>query len=238
MFCSSLRKRREWSPAVARLANSPGLGWKETKLETHDVAFAMPSQQGPEQIFRLVLLSAAQVGMPQTTNRIERLGQLDGHARMAVVLLVTGQDDMAALMALQMQYKTSLFAMLVLLGCSDARSRMLEGYDMPVIPVTSSLGLPACLESLRAQCAAQRVSNGQRHEKVLAQRDLLAYCARGAPLSKTQTNVLSDICSSFGNLAQQTLNPGGQKRIYDYLGDVDGRRVVAFFTAGPSTGLH
>lgn len=54
--------------------------------------------------FRLLLLSAAQVGTPQASERIERLPLLDGQGKVALVFLLAGKNDRAAFMALQLQY--------------------------------------------------------------------------------------------------------------------------------------
>ncbi|KAM4059428.1 hypothetical protein HRG_011487 [Hirsutella rhossiliensis] len=214
MFCTSLRKRREWAPAVAQLTTR---SWTETKLETHDVGFLTRLHQGRDRCFRLLLFSAAQVGTSQANERIERLPLLDGGGKTAIVFLVASQDDMAAFMTLQMQ--------------------MLPSRDncIPLIPVSSAAELPSCLESLRRQCAAAADAQ-QAHEQAATstQRHLLAHCTGvGAPLGEGQTNVLSDICTGFGHLAQHALDPDGQDELCYFLGHADGQRVTAFLTAGP-----
>lgn len=103
-----------------------------------------------------------------------------------------------------------------------------------MIPVSSAAELPSCLDSLRRQCAA--TADAQRaHEDAAtsAQRHLLAHCTRGGPLSEGQTDVLSDICTGFGHLAQRAFDRDGQDKICDFLGGADGKRVAEFLTAGP-----
>lgn len=104
---------------------------------------------------------------------------------------------------------------------------------IPVIPVSSAAELPCCLDSLRRQCVGVR---GRRtHERAVAstRRHVLAHCTGADPLSESQTNVLSDICTGFGHLAEHAFDPDGQDRLCDFLGPTDGQRVTAFFTAGP-----
>lgn len=52
----------------------------------------------------MILLSANEVGTPQTAERIERLSLLNGGYDTAIVLLLTGDNPMAALAHLQMEY--------------------------------------------------------------------------------------------------------------------------------------
>ncbi|KND88654.1 hypothetical protein TOPH_06654 [Tolypocladium ophioglossoides CBS 100239] len=183
-----------------RISNAP--------LETHDVAFPVPSHRGRGQLCRVVLLSASQVGTPEARDRIDRLSLLDGGGKVAVILLLADRDGMAAFMTLQVE----VFA-------NDG---------IPIVPISSAVELPSCLDSLRRQCTGDGPKNKQA-EETSTRRDLASYCVKGQPLSESQTNVLSDICGGFGDLAQHAFNPEGQRKICDFLGDEDGHRVISFF---------
>ncbi|PHH92030.1 hypothetical protein CDD83_9221 [Cordyceps sp. RAO-2017] len=212
MFCSSLRKRRGWAPTVAGLVASTSHSWKETKLETHDVAFPIQrGHGGPPSFFRILVLCAAQVGSPEARARMERLPLLDGGGKTAVVLVVAGPGDAAALRALQMQ------------------TLSLDGV-VSVIPVASAAALPSRLDDLRRQCGSTTSPDRQARG-----RDLLSRCAAGGPLSPGQTDILSGLCAGFGDLARHAFDPDGRARLCAALGDVDGRRVIAFLTSGPSS---
>ncbi|KFH45759.1 hypothetical protein ACRE_034060 [Hapsidospora chrysogenum ATCC 11550] len=100
MFCSSLRRKREWAPA---LRGSADPAYIETRLETHDIAFPV-SIRGDIAVFRGVLVSTREVGASQTKQRLERLRLLDGGSSVFAVLLLDGDSFMGSLTKLQMEY--------------------------------------------------------------------------------------------------------------------------------------
>ncbi|PNY26220.1 Uncharacterized protein TCAP_03850 [Tolypocladium capitatum] len=214
MFCSSLKNRREWAAVVPTLARSPSPGWKgQTRLETHDIAFPVSSHGGRGQFFRVVLLSTSQVGTPEARDRIERLSLLDGRGKAAVIHLLGDKDGIAAFMKLQMEYawppgvwEQHGHAV------SDPVSRMFTGDGIPIIPISSAAELPSCLDSLRCQCTSDGPV-GRRADEASTSRDLVSHCVRGKALSDGQTNVLSDICGGFGDLAQHAFGPEGQRKM-------------------------
>ncbi|POR38228.1 Uncharacterized protein TPAR_01573 [Tolypocladium paradoxum] len=239
MFCSSLRKRREWAAVVPTLARSASPGWKgQTRLETHDIAFPVPSHGGRGQLYRVVLLSTSQVGTPEARDRVERLSLLDGRGKVAVIHLLADKDGMAAFMKLQMEYAWPpvVWEQHGHPG-SDPVSRMFTNDGIPIIPISSAVELPSCLDSLRRQCISDGPKDKQA-EETSTRGDLVSHCVRGQALSESQTNVLSDICGWFGDLAQHAFDPEGQRKMCDFLGDTDGHRVMSFFMAGPSVQHH
>lgn len=80
----------------------------EYSLGTHDVAIPISkTREGDDGVFRFVLLSAIDVGSPNTWHRMERLYHLEGGCYCAVVLLLQeGGDEhvMTPYMALQTRY--------------------------------------------------------------------------------------------------------------------------------------
>ncbi|EFY86432.1 hypothetical protein MAC_07510 [Metarhizium acridum CQMa 102] len=99
MFSSSLRQRTEWSPALALFAQSPSK-WRETNLLSHDIEFTLQHSASYSLTYRMVLISAKQVGTDDTTRRIEQLSK-DGTNKKAVVLLMQGHDALSSFMRLQ-----------------------------------------------------------------------------------------------------------------------------------------
>ncbi|EXU96678.1 hypothetical protein X797_010222 [Metarhizium robertsii] len=99
MFSSSLRQRSEWSPALALFSQSPSK-WRETNLLRHDLEFTVQYSASSSPTYRMVLISAKQVGTDDATRRIEQLPK-DGTDKKAVVLLMQGHDAMSSFMRLQ-----------------------------------------------------------------------------------------------------------------------------------------
>lgn len=131
MFCSSLRKRKEWAQLVPALSRSTYPGWKgklkaigtryrsskvgelkprsiplETSLQSHDVAFALPPQSQhhqPRVFFKLILLSSEEAKTAEVKTKIERLSMLNGGQKVAIMLLLDGSGRVDSLVHLQMR---------------------------------------------------------------------------------------------------------------------------------------
>ncbi|VUC36139.1 unnamed protein product [Clonostachys rosea] len=105
MFCSTLRRRRDWAPALSRFANVGPMRWKETQLQGHDIAFPVEPRAGQQRVvtFRSILLASDEVNATETKEKIERLCNLNGGRNIAVILLLKGEDAMVAFMRLQIQ---------------------------------------------------------------------------------------------------------------------------------------
>ncbi|KAK1986525.1 hypothetical protein LZ30DRAFT_273488 [Colletotrichum cereale] len=123
MFCSSLRRRPEWTPAIPLLAGStPRL--QEGRLSTHDIALPLPQQQG--RFLRLVLLSPKDVGAAATEERLERLFNLDGGRDAAIIFLLDQQERGTNLTEAFMTLQISI----------------LNKPELSLIPLTSVSALP------------------------------------------------------------------------------------------------
>ncbi|KAL6896153.1 hypothetical protein HDV57DRAFT_43423 [Trichoderma longibrachiatum] len=133
-------------------------------------------------------------------------------------------------------YRRSLLQRLLI---SDP-SFMTHGISsMLIIPISSASELPSRLDALRRQLASAAYisrtrTNHRADEAACAEqlRDLASHCAHGQALSREHVDVLTDLSAGLGSLAQLSFSADGQRRIRDLLGDVQGGRVIAFFTHG------
>ncbi|KAK9444456.1 hypothetical protein VB005_02207 [Metarhizium brunneum] len=210
MFSSSLRQRSEWSPALALFAQSP-LKWRETKLLGHDLEFTVQYSASSSLTYRMVLISAKQVGTDDATRRIEQLPK-HGTDKKAVVLLMQGHDAMSSFMRLQIQ--------------------MLEHERISTIPVSSAGQLIGHLDALRrpSMIGMNGLAQIDRHA---VQKDLLRHCVSGTPLSVQQVDVLLGSVRHLRELASMVQTREGQETICRLLGDADGRSLIEHFTNGP-----
>ncbi|KAF7559673.1 hypothetical protein G7046_g4480 [Stylonectria norvegica] len=214
MFCSSLRRRQDWAPAIPALLGTGPSHWKEALLNTHDVAFPMRDHVGHSVVFRLLLLSTLDVDSRDARSRVERLSVLDGGKHAAIILLLSGKDAVTALNRLQMHTSGDV--------------------PVPIIPISSARELPTCLESLRRQCLSNNCPGAQTSEENTSSA-IISHCVGGKPLSRDQRNVLAGISTGFTDIANQVLLTDGQSRMMDFLGDTDGARIISFFTDGPTS---
>ncbi|UNI15157.1 hypothetical protein JDV02_001720 [Purpureocillium takamizusanense] len=205
-------------------------------LESHDVAFPLParSEGRSATTFRILLLSSSQANTPDARARIDRLSMLDGEGKAAVILLLEEPDGMDSFMELQMWMLDT------------------EG-TVSIIPVASAAELPSCLDSLRRQCdgaapdavtaaaaTTTTTTTPTAQHELLRTRELLSHCysgggGGGGRLTTSETNVLSDICTGFADLARHAYDPASRRKLADYLGDAQAAKVISFFTAGPGT---
>lgn len=108
---------------------------------------------------------------------------------------------------------------------------LLGRLDIPVIPLISADQLPECIDNLRKLLQAGRKE--ATASTVSQCRDLLSSCVSGPPLSRRQTDCLSEIVGSFRELASGALTPEHRRALYDLLGEEDGNRLLSFWTDGP-----
>ncbi|KAL6858524.1 hypothetical protein J3F83DRAFT_345654 [Trichoderma novae-zelandiae] len=221
MFCSSLRRRKDWAAVVPALSRTTSSGWKETKLDGYDVSFALAPQDKPRHggSFKVLLLSAEEAKTATARARIERLSMLDGGRNVAVVLLMEQSGCVDSLVDLQMSIMTH--------GMSP----------MPIIPISSASELVSRLDALRRQFAnptsISRTSNRADEAACPALlRDLASHCVHGQALPRQHVDIVTDLSAGLASLAQLTFSADGQRRIRDLLGDEQGGRVIAFFTHG------
>uniref|UniRef100_A0A8H7NCN0 Uncharacterized protein n=1 Tax=Bionectria ochroleuca TaxID=29856 RepID=A0A8H7NCN0_BIOOC len=159
-FCSSLRRRRDWAPALSRFANIGPVRWREDRLQGHDIAFPVEPRAGQQRgvKFLSILLATDEINTSETKEKIERLCNLNGGQNVAILLLLKGEDAIAAFMRLQVQ---------------------IHGWaDVPIIPLSSAMDFPSRMEQLRKKSSESARQSRQR-KRVIPIQFLLQQCVGG-----------------------------------------------------------
>ncbi|KPA42893.1 hypothetical protein FLAG1_04235 [Fusarium langsethiae] len=197
MFSSSLRNRKEWAAVIPSLKASSSIR-RETTLVACDITFPITASNTTAADFKVILSSLSELQSQEGKARVERLFLMEGGERVAVILLLDGEDSM--------------------LGFSNVQAGWLcWDYAMPIIPITTVETLPGCLKSLQQDYSKERSSLDA--DTSITSRDLVRWCVYGKPLSRDQVNILTEITSGFGDLAGRSSLPNGQVAIREYLGD-------------------
>ncbi|KAL7790412.1 optic atrophy 3 domain-containing protein [Trichoderma ceciliae] len=168
-------------------------------------------------LFKLVLLTSGEAKTAEAESRVERLAMLDGGRNVAIILLLGKGGRVDSLVDLQM-------STIVTHGM----------VHVPIIPISSAMELVVRLDALRRQCTASVPRRGYA-EEMAEIRGLASHCVHGQALSHGQVDILTDISTGLGSLAQLVLSAEGQRKICDLLGDVEGKRVISFFVNGHET---
>ncbi|KAI1134565.1 hypothetical protein F5Y05DRAFT_209307 [Hypoxylon sp. FL0543] len=208
LICHSLRKRPDWASLASALLQGSNVRWKETKLDTHDVALPIRDPGGHSQrVLRAICLSPLDVGTDYCRDRIQRLFHLNGGEDTIIVLLLkqhnASQSPMTAFMNLQLD---------------------LGEFEMPVIPVNAISEVPTNLMAFHRQVST---SDRSRRMDNPAQ-TLLPYCSDRPPLSEHAVNILTDITSGMRDLSEAISTAVGQKRILEYMGS-ESESVISFW---------
>ncbi|KAI0486424.1 hypothetical protein F4859DRAFT_369790 [Xylaria cf. heliscus] len=176
LICTSLRKRLDWAglPSSLLRSNSSCGKWKETQIDTHDVAIPLDSQR----VFRAILISPRDVASTESLNRMERLYNLNGGQDSGIIFLLKDdgpqQSATHTLMTLQLQ--------------------LAGNWQLPIIPVESMAAVEPSLATLRHQLmTASRKPPGPASS-------LLPFCSDREPLANHTINVLTDVTSDFRDL--------------------------------------
>ncbi|KAI0200330.1 hypothetical protein F4808DRAFT_470503 [Astrocystis sublimbata] len=206
LICTSLRKRLDWTGLASSLLKSNGScdKWKETQLDTHDVAIPISAQR----VFRGIFLSPRDGASPEILHRVERLCSLHGGQDSGVFFLLEADDvhpnATHALMMLQLQ--------------------MVGKWDLPIIPVESVAAVEAALATLKGQLnAAIRRPPGPASR-------LLPFCSSREPLARYSVNVLTDLTADFRDLIHSlSSDPEFESKIALLLGS-DADKLGSFWT--------
>ncbi|KAK5624675.1 hypothetical protein RRF57_000391 [Xylaria bambusicola] len=105
LICTSLRKRLDWAALSTSLLHnrSPCGKWKETQLDTHDIAIPLTSQR----VFRAIFMSPHDAASSNNLTRIERLYSLNAGQLSGIIFLLKNDDEQEnavyALMTFQTQ---------------------------------------------------------------------------------------------------------------------------------------
>lgn len=95
---------------------------------------------------------------------------------------------------------------------------MKSDFSMHLIPLNSTLSLPATLTVFHQQLLQKKSSNPRASVK--EQRSILATCSiTGKDMKEHTVNVLCDVCHGFQDLAEWSTTKDGQKAIREYVPD-------------------
>ncbi|KAF6834086.1 hypothetical protein CMUS01_06309 [Colletotrichum musicola] len=208
MWCSSLRKRPEWAPAVRVLPDVvPRI--KEGKLNSHDIALPTGQHNGHKpRILRLLLLSQNDLGTRVTEERLDHLYSLQGGQDVAAIVLLSrsgeGKDPMEAFMKLQIE----------LLG---------KQMGINLVPLLTAAGLPDTLAALRPSLPSLPAV-----QQPATPGSLLRHMVSGKPLLEDQANLLSELGRTPSEVAALAETEEGRRRMLGLLGEADGKRVLDF----------
>ncbi|KAK4129590.1 hypothetical protein N657DRAFT_677188 [Parathielavia appendiculata] len=256
LVCSSLRQHPVWASAVTHLLQTDGRRWKEAHLVTHDIALSIldPHTERYE-IFRLLLISSADINNPQILSRIQHLSQLDA-TNTALVFLLQPHDTEEGPPAMQAFMELHI------------RLTATQQY-LPIIPLSTLPDLPTALQAFQSSLAASRAHHRTRlpTAAVDAARDILPFCAiayntttnnnnssssstgthntvisgrssgrmkndegtKSAALSRQAVESLSQGFFSFRELVQGISTAEGQSGVRMAVGDAEGEGMVAFW---------
>ncbi|KAK8042319.1 hypothetical protein PG993_006842 [Apiospora rasikravindrae] len=208
-FCTSIRKRPDWAPLVSALLQSSGtLRWKGV-LQSHDVAMPLPPKDGrSKSVLRAILLCPQEIGSDATHQRIERLYHLDGGQHVVIVFMMKESRSgsaAASLMRLQLD--------------------LMNGLEMPIIPVSSIDAVPATLLAFHRQLATA----GGGKKTLPASRSLLPHCSGAENLSEHSANVLSDVTTGMKDLSEKATSEQGKQELIRYLGEAEAERAISFW---------
>ncbi|KAA6415925.1 MAG: hypothetical protein FRX48_00644 [Lasallia pustulata] len=208
MFCTSLRQRPEWAPIIPDLYSCTSFQFRETTLETHDLALPLHSASGigtPR--LRVLLLSPSSIeasNRTATTTRIERFSTLTGGDSIAIVFLLhlpkpqpsPQHSGLHAYMTLQaLLLSQSLSIPLLPLFAPTTLLRTLTTYlSHPPLPLRPSVPSLALLPHTTATAPAR-------------------------PLPEHTTHVLSDLCHSLAEVATATATEEGRMGLREWVGE-------------------
>ncbi|KAL3424812.1 hypothetical protein PVAG01_04093 [Phlyctema vagabunda] len=203
MFCTSLRKRKEWETVPPALLACKTSQWIEKSIGTHDLSIPVPHQPRTPQLkdwFGLLLLSAVDMQSPLTMmGRIERLCHQKGGQDVGIVFLLTQQSVGGSGVASYM----------------DFQSRVVRDFDIPIFPLSSISSLQTSLQGLHRQLVQTRCAPVPAPVSPLTA--LLPFCSTNPPIPEHSRNVLSDIVHSLPELAALATTSDGQERILGWL---------------------
>ncbi|ROW11304.1 hypothetical protein VMCG_01027 [Cytospora schulzeri] len=216
MFCTSLRRRKDWVPAIPYLLQNKDPKYRESKLDTHDVNLPLPSPRDAPgtQYLRFILLSSADHDVMAIYQRIERLENLSGGCDAAVVwLLGEGGDGASAFMQFQLN--------------------LMDKFEIPLIPLQAIENLPSTLQIFHRMFLQSDTTTRQFQPHApdnSAVQRLLPYSGLSPPLREHSVNVLTDLTVGFADLANKASTAAGRMELVDYLGEEEAQRVVLFWS--------
>ncbi|KAI9640990.1 hypothetical protein NHQ30_010417 [Ciborinia camelliae] len=214
MFCSSLRRRKEWSTLPSTLLVEKMLKWREETLNTHDLSLPIPPiEEGKQEFCHVLLLSSSD--MEQRANvsaRIERLYHQTGGRNVGIVFLLHEKQDV-----------------------DNGMNDLMSTFRIPILPLPSVSQLLTTVQTFQRQ-----LCNVPPSRRVDAQYELLPSCNVGKAMTEHTRNILGDICHSVPALAYTAATPRGQDQLREWLSEPnpDAARDVIDFVRISSIQLH
>ncbi|POS78235.1 hypothetical protein DHEL01_v203372 [Diaporthe helianthi] len=223
MFCTSLRRRKEWAPAIPYLLQNRDPKFRENKLDSHDVNLPLPSPDAPgTRYLRFLLLSPADQDPLARRRRIERLENQSGGGDAAIIwLLGEGSHESSYLQLL---------------------NELVDTFETPLLRLQSIKDLPDTLHKFYQSFLKSSAQQQSSSLTMKAAKSLLPYTGLSPPLRQHTTNLVStaypvpyqyfltDLTMGFANLANMAVTETGQSELVEYLGQEEARRVVSFWT--------
>ncbi|KAK0618373.1 hypothetical protein B0T17DRAFT_618970 [Bombardia bombarda] len=212
LLCSGLRHTEPWASVTTQMLQSQRNRWREAVLGTHDIVLSLP-QHSPERrpVYRLILVSSAEIQKPESIFRLERFHSSSGGTDAAIIFLLDERQPDGAM-------------------CSymDLQIEITRRFDMPVMPLTCPEALPAFLQSFQASLVA---SNTADYYPMDAARDLLPCCTfNNQSLPAQAINALSYAYLNFEELLSDVATEEGRMRISAAIGPENVERFVTFWT--------
>ncbi|KAI0974264.1 hypothetical protein F4678DRAFT_458229 [Xylaria arbuscula] len=181
LICTSLRKRLDWASLPAALLQSHSLcgKWKETQLDTHDLAIPLTTQR----VFRAIFMSPRDIASDSCSSRIERLYSLNAGQDSGILFLLKHDDEQQsavhALMKLQLQ--------------------LVGRWELPIIPINSVAAVPGTLVTIQSRLPSPTANR----KPPSPASHLLPFCSDGVPLAEHTVNILTDTTSGFSDLLEK-----------------------------------
>ncbi|KAE9381481.1 hypothetical protein N431DRAFT_476303 [Stipitochalara longipes BDJ] len=216
MFCSSLRKRPEWSTVPASLLSSTQPKWQEKTLETYDLAIPLPrrGQRDQMEYFRLILLSSSDVQPPAPAMaRIERLYHSSGGRHVGLIFLLNEKSPKGN----------------GTIDFMNLQASVLANFEMQILPLFGIELLLKTLMGFQQQLVYCREASDQA-KKLKSVTALLPYCSTNPPIPEHLRNVLSDVCHSITGLAQAATTQEGQEGLRQWLPETgEAEDIIGFW---------
>ncbi|KAL2009513.1 hypothetical protein VTN00DRAFT_5320 [Thermoascus crustaceus] len=218
MFCSSLRNRPVWRVLGPILTSGPEMSLRESRLETHDFVFEIPSSRRQQQLRVILLTPSSQPPNGQdTTTRLEQFSTSTGGRGIAIAFLLSEEAF------------TSASGRCILDGLVDAQALLLDTLpiSIPIIPIQDSAAfLPSMQEYINGLA-----NTPQPNPSPSLPTSLLAHTT-SAPyhlLSETDTNILSDLFPSLPALSRAVRTRKGRALVMDHFDAETARRILEFW---------
>lgn len=112
------------------------------------------------------------------------------------------------------------------------RDRLMDNFDIPLVPLQSIQDLPATLLKFHRSFLQADSSTRQaapRSPSARPEQSLLPYCVLSPPLGEHSSHLLSDLTVGFADLVNKVSTAAKSNEIVEYVGQKDADRIVQFW---------